>query len=294
MRGGVEGLYVRPARANDVPENRSAHQGDLELRKGPLDPGHAAPDQYKAFLDRQADVYEDQRRTGLARLGLRPGQAVLDAGCGPGTDTFDLEKLVLPGGRVVGVDLSDDMIAAARRRAVALGSGVELVVSDICSLDLPDEVFDLARCVLVLLHVRDPIAALSEMVRVLRPGGQVVCIDVDHQMDALDATDVGLAERALRGTFAGLQNPRIGRQLRGLFIAVGLIQVQVEVIPEVSTSWAQFTALPGEGVFDGAVGRGEVTQEELDGLRSDLEARDADGRFFSCAVRMRCSGIKPG
>jgi len=263
------------------------------MREGPLDPGHAAPGQYMAFLARQAEVFRDQRRAGFARLGLRPGQAVLDAGCGPGTDTFDLEELVMPGGRVVGVDLSEEMIAAARQRAVARGSHAQLLVSDICALDLPDETFDLARCVLLLLHVRDPAAALSEMVRVLRPGGQVVCIDVDHQMDALDATDLRLAERVLRGRFADRQNPRIGRQLRGLFVAAGLVQVQVEVISEVGTSWSQFTALMGPGAFDRALERGDATQEELDELTSDLQTRDADGRFFSCAVRMRCRGFKP-
>jgi len=263
------------------------------MREAPLDPGHVAPAQYVAFLDRQAEVFRDQRRTGNARLGLRPGQAVLDAGCGPGTDTFDLEELVLPGGRVVGVDSSEAMIAIARQRSIARGSQAQLMVSDVCALELPDEAFDLVRCVLLLLHVRDPAAALCEMVRVLRPGGQVVCIDVDHQMDALDATDVGLAERVHRGRFADLQNPRIGRQLKGLFVAAGLVQVQVEVLTEVSTSWSQFIALPGPSVFDRALARGDATQAELDELKSDLEARDAEGRFFACAVRMRCSGIKP-
>jgi SAM-dependent methyltransferase len=249
-------------------------------------------DPYVAFLDHQAEVFRDQRRSGFTRLGLKPGQAVLDAGCGPGTDTFDLEELVMPEGRVVGVDSSELMIAIARRRAIASGSQAQFMLSDVCALELPDETFDLARCVMLLLHVRDPASALDEMVRVLRPGGQLVCIDVDRQMVAVDATDVGLAERVLRGRFVEL-HPRIGSQLRGLFVSAGLDQVQVEVITEVSTSWSQFTALQGPSVFDSALSRGVATREELDELKSDLEARDAQGRFFSCATRMRCSGIKP-
>jgi SAM-dependent methyltransferase len=248
-------------------------------------------DPYVAFLDRQAEVFRDQRRSGFARLGLQPGQAVLDAGCGPGTDTFDLEKLVMPGGHVVGVDSSEAMIAAARERAIAIGSQAQFILSDVCALELPDESFDLARCVMLLLHVREPASALDEMVRVLRPGGQLVCIDVDRQMIAVDATDVGLAQRVLRGRFVEL-HPRMGTQLRGLFVSAGLDQVKVEVITEVSTSWSQFAAILGSSVFDSALSRGVATREEIEELKSDLQARDAQGRFFSCATRMRCSGIK--
>jgi hypothetical protein len=96
----------------------------------------------------------------------------------------------------------------------------------------------------------------------------------------------------LRGGFVEL-HPQMGRQLRGLFVSAGLDRVQVEVISEVSTSWSQFTALLGSSVFDSALSRGVATREEIDELKSDLEARDAQGRFFSCAARMRCSGIKP-
>jgi SAM-dependent methyltransferase len=249
-------------------------------------------DPYVGFLDRQAEAFRDQRRSGFTRLGLKSGQAVLDAGCGPGTDTFELEELVMPGGRVVGVDSSEVMIAVARQRAIVRGSEAQFMLNDVCALELPDETFDLARCVMLLLHVRDPASALDEMLRVLRPGGQLVCIDVDRQMVSVDATDVGLAERVLRGRFVEL-HPRMGRQLRGLFVSAGLDQIQVEAITDVSTSWSQFTALLGSSVFDSALSRGVATREELDELQSDLEARDAEGRFFSCSTRMRCSGIKP-
>jgi SAM-dependent methyltransferase len=251
------------------------------------------PNEAVTFLDRQAVVYRDQRMAGFARMGLRPGEAVLDAGCGPGTDTFELEKLVGPSGRVVGVDSSEAMIAAAHDRANARDSQAEFILADICSLELPDETFDLARCVLLLLHLKEPAAALTEMVRLLRPGGRIVCIDVDHQMDALDATDTALAERILRNRFAQLQNPRMGRQLRGLFIASGLEEVQVEVITDVSTTWTQFSTLSGPGLFDSAAVRSDATVQELEALKADLKERDAQGRFFACEVRMRCSGIKP-
>jgi len=260
------------------------------------DSSSADADAYVAFLDQQAAVFEGQRRAGLARLDLRPGDAVLDAGCGPGTDSFEIESFVLPGGRVVGVDVNGSMIEVARRRAEARQSVVEFSIGDVCRLDYCDDTFDVVRCVLLLLHVDDPEAAVLEMVRVLRPGGRLVCIDVDHQMDAIDATNLPLAERILRGRFEGLRNPRIGRQLRGLLAGAGLAEVDVEVLTQVSTSWADFNALSGEHrptIFDFAVGSGVASAEEVEALEGDLRTRDSQGRFFACALRMRATGTKP-
>jgi ubiquinone/menaquinone biosynthesis C-methylase UbiE len=53
----------------------------------------------------------------LGRLALTPGEAVLDVGCGPGTDPFDMAELVGPAGSLVGLDASEVMIDEARRRA---------------------------------------------------------------------------------------------------------------------------------------------------------------------------------
>ena len=247
------------------------------------------------FLDRQALVFSEQRRVGLARLGLHPGDSVLDAGCGPATDTFDLEDLVMPGGRVVGVDADPAMIHTAISRASERASSAEFSVADVHYLDYPDGTFDLARCVLLLLHVEDPLAVVQEMARVVMPGGQVLSIDPDHQMTAVDASDPALSERVFRGRFAALTNPRIGRQLRGLFVAAGLVDVKVEAFTEVSVSWSEFDVLrPGQPTaLDIALAQGSASVSEVEDLKADLAGRDRDGRFFACSVRMRCQGTKP-
>lgn len=255
---------------------------------------HHSPDPV-AFLDRQARVFQEQRRSGFARLGLEPGQVVLDAGCGPGTDTFELEQLVMPGGRIVGIDADPAMIATASERARERSSRAELSVGDVRAMDHATNTFDLVRAVLVLLHIGDPLVAVREMARVLRPGGQLVCIDPDHHMGGIDASDPDLAERVFRGRFDHLANPWIGRQLKDLFVVAGLVDVRVEVLSEVYTTWEDFNALrPGQPTaIDLALERGLAGPEEAEGLRADLAERDRKGRFFACAIRMRCQGTKP-
>ncbi len=79
----------------------------------------------------------------LAMAALRPGEQVLDVACGTGLVSFDAAQAVQPGGRVLGIDLSDRMVDAARRRAAP---NVEFARMDAEQLELPDASFDVVLC----------------------------------------------------------------------------------------------------------------------------------------------------
>ena len=111
---------------------------------------------------------------------LKPGQRVLDAGCGPGSITVGIARAVAPA-VVDGIDLSEDVLATARDHAASVGVGnVEFRVDDIYGLDCPDDRYDIVFAHQVLQHLTDPVRALREMRRVLRPGGLVAARDSDY------------------------------------------------------------------------------------------------------------------
>ncbi|MEV8311584.1 methyltransferase domain-containing protein [Streptomyces flavidovirens] len=111
---------------------------------------------------------------------LRPGQDILDVGCGPGTITADLAALVGPG-RVTAVDAERDVLGRAREVAAERGlENVEFAVADVHALDFPDDSFDVVHAHQVLQHVGDPVRALREMRRVCRPDGLVAARDSDY------------------------------------------------------------------------------------------------------------------
>ena len=111
---------------------------------------------------------------------LAPGQELLDVGCGPGTITIDLAKLVAPG-RVIGIDAAESPLVGARDAAAAAGVGtVEFEVGDAYALRYADEAFDVVHAHQVLQHLGDPVAALREMSRVCRAGGIVAARDSDY------------------------------------------------------------------------------------------------------------------
>jgi ubiquinone/menaquinone biosynthesis C-methylase UbiE len=99
---------------------------------------------------------------------------ILDVGCGPGTITADLAKLV-PEGHVTGIERSaEDVLQAARDQAAAQGiSNITYAIDDVLSLSFPDNSFDVVHAHQVLQHVSDPVLALKEMYRVVKPGGIV-------------------------------------------------------------------------------------------------------------------------
>jgi ubiquinone/menaquinone biosynthesis C-methylase UbiE len=109
---------------------------------------------------------------------LQPGLSVVDIGCGPGTITIDLARLVAPG-PVLGIDSSADVVAQAAAVAAGLAN-LEFDVGDVYELDAADNSFDVVHAHQVLQHLTYPVVALREMRRVCRPGGVVAARDADY------------------------------------------------------------------------------------------------------------------
>src|SRR5690348_14476643 len=106
---------------------------------------------------------------------LRPGVRLLDVGCGPGSITADFARRVGPG-TVLGVDASADVIAEAQRDH----PDVSFAIGDVYRIDVPDGSYDIVHAHQVLQHLSDPVAALTDMRRVVRPGGIVAVRDSDY------------------------------------------------------------------------------------------------------------------
>jgi SAM-dependent methyltransferase len=122
------------------------------------------------------------REAGFLLPYLQPGMRVLDCGSGPGTITLGLAEAVAPG-EVVGIDLSP--IQVERGRALAVERGIDnarFEVGDIRHLPFADGTFDVAWASAVLMHLRDPVAALREMRRVVRPGGLLAVRDHGYRL----------------------------------------------------------------------------------------------------------------
>jgi SAM-dependent methyltransferase len=152
---------------------------------------------------------------------------LLDVGCGPGTLTVDLARRV-SGGRVVGVDRSTDVLEQASAHAATAGVRVEFSIGDIYALAFPNASFDVVHAHQVLQHLTDPVGALKEMRRVLKPGGVLAVRDSDYSCFSWAPLDPRLDRWLALYRAVARKNgaePDAGRFLKGWARAAGFHDV---------------------------------------------------------------------
>jgi SAM-dependent methyltransferase len=111
----------------------------------------------------------------LAAAAPKPGERVLDIGCGTGVTSVPYARAVGPSGHVTGADISRPMLEAARRRVAEAGlSNVELILADAQVHPFAPDSYDLLTSRLGVMFFADPAAAFSNLIRALRPGGRLV------------------------------------------------------------------------------------------------------------------------
>jgi ubiquinone/menaquinone biosynthesis C-methylase UbiE len=169
------------------------------------------------------------RRRFLRFVPIRPGQRVLEIGCGTGVVLRDLMALVGRRGEVTGLDSSRTMLARARVLARGVAGGpLRLRHGDGNELPFADARFDVSLAITVILHVADPLRVVKELARVTRVGGRVGVQDQDFGLVGAAHPDRALTDRILAGVAAHIyEEPYSGRRLPALLREAGVEDVRL-------------------------------------------------------------------
>ncbi len=238
------------------------------------------------------DVTRQRMRT-LEALHLEAGESVLDVGCGSGLLAYDMATLVGTNGRVVGVDVSEDMLMLAERRCADLPQ-VHLEQSGAENLPAGDASFDAVTCVQVLLYLSDVPTALSEMYRVLRSGGRIAIIETDWRGTVLNSFDDSLTRKMLTAWDDAVFSPNLPVRLGPLMKAQGFSAVGVDAFPILNTSCTpgNFSSEMFDQFAQYAREHGTVSAGESEAWLDDLQNKGADRSYFFCVNRFVFTAVK--
>lgn len=227
----------------------------------------------------------------LQLLKLQPGMQVLDAGCGSGSVTRKMARIVSPG-TVTGVDLS--FLQEAKRLAKEENLGnIRFEEANINNLPFPDGKFDVSYCRLVMMHVPDQVKCLREMKRVTKKDGIVAVSDFD---DATLIWHPGVPK--LEALWNGFRNysknkgsdRHVGRKMSSLLSQAGLSPVEIYLHTVSATQYTPAALAAITGIFSGILEQSKddlikdgftTPQEHEQGMREWEVLRNDPGAFIT-------------
>jgi ubiquinone/menaquinone biosynthesis C-methylase UbiE len=247
------------------------------------------------------EVYGPASRDMMLDAGLAPGMRALDLACGIGRMSCWLSSQVGSTGSVVGIDLNKDQLDEAQLEAATTCHEKNVTFLERSAYDtgLPSASFDIVFCRYLLCHLTDPLDVLAEMYRLLKPGGAVVCVDLDITAAYASPPSLAMARsidiametgKALGVTYA------FGRKLHTAMLKTGFVGVTPRL------DQPAYLSSPGKRMWehtfheasDGIVASGAATRQEVDQICRQLCELAMDPEtLISQWTSILCRAVKP-
>jgi ubiquinone/menaquinone biosynthesis C-methylase UbiE len=245
------------------------------------------------YLELATQLLDVMKRKSIEMLKLRPGNSVLDVGCGLGHDAEAILAIVGPAGRVVGIDAGQELIEKAIERTRAKFPRPDYRIGDALALEFADNSFDASRIDRVLQHLNDPARAIAEMVRVTRSGGRVTALEPDWHTMAIAGGDIAVAQAVTRRLASvSISQGDVGRRLVRLLLDAGCddVDVDAEVLLLRDLGTANFVLHIGK-TLAAAISDGAITPDRGEAWWKAVQELDARGQFFASVNGVICGGI---
>jgi len=216
----------------------------------------------------------------LQALALTPGDRVLDVGSGPGHQAFEMSAVVGSTGRIDGVDPAASAIEIARRRCAEL-SNVHFHLGTASQLPFDEATFNAVMSSQVFEYLDDVAGGLSEMLRVLKPGGRVLIHDTDWGALLWHSSNPERMARMIETWDRHLADPHLPQTLGQQLSNAGFKNVRAEPVVHLETQYdpSSVSAVLMKFVVSYVVSQG-VSQSEADAWADELRALGTRDEYF--------------
>jgi len=234
----------------------------------------------------------------IEQTGLKPGEKVLELGCGTGRLLSDLAAVTGHSGHVFGLEPQPEFAKAAEQHISdkKLGATAEVISGQAEDIPLADASIDVCVAQTVLIHI--PVEILpkvfSEVKRVLKPGGRFVSVDQD-----IDTWIIDHPQRALTRKIIHFNSDNrsadgwTGRHLKRLFKQNGFTDIRVKTWTQTDTERESYLYEMAQRSALAATLNSIISQEECTDWLKELDKLAGDGDFFSSICYFCCGGTKP-
>lgn len=229
----------------------------------------------------------------LGPVDVQAGETVLDFGCGPGYVATHLARRVGPDGHVHALDVNAEFVTRARQVAAEAGLSDRITVHHSVDETIPLEAASVDRVYSrnVLEYVPDVDAVLSELARVLRPGGTMVASDSDFGFIVVEPFSAEEVREIFEAAAPAFKDPNIGRKLRAAFGRAGHVDVTVQVVTSVDTRGHLRTVV--ENMLGYGLAFDRMTEARAAHFRGRLEDALANGTFMAVLPQWWVTGQRP-
>ncbi|MFX1256028.1 MAG: methyltransferase domain-containing protein [Promethearchaeota archaeon] len=246
------------------------------------------------MLKAQSEFMEER----LSLLDFSSAEKVLEIGCGLGNDALILIKHLKEGGKYLGVDVNPEYVEKANAlfRNENLTDTACAETADAMTMPMMPNYYDIVMIVRVLEHLTDPASLLKRVFEMLKPGGELLCIEPDFATVSFNHPDIALTTRIMNSYFLDVLNyGTAGSKLREWFVNAGFKIKEIKSSSHILLDY-NFANL-GLGlertVWGYIVKTGKATQEEATRFIEGLKQMSEKDIFFGTMTMITFVGKKP-